>query len=170
MYSFPHLQSVRRHMSSSHCCFLTCIQVSQEAGNVVWCSHPLKNFPVSCDPHNQRLWCSQYSRCSCFSRTLLLYIWSKGCWQFDLWFLCRFQIQLQELEALGSCTVKAWLGEFWAFATVWNEGNCVVVWAFFGTAFLCDWNENWPFPVLRPLLSFPNFLACQVQYDSTIIV
>ena len=24
---------------------------------------------------------------------------------------------------------------------------------FFGTAFLWDWNENWPFPVLWPLLS-----------------
>ena len=31
-------------MSSSNCCFLTCIQISQEAGQVVWCSHNLKNF------------------------------------------------------------------------------------------------------------------------------
>ena len=30
----------------SNCCFLTCIQVSQEAGQVVWCSHLLKNFPL----------------------------------------------------------------------------------------------------------------------------
>ena len=32
-------------MSSSNCCFLTCIQVSQEAGKVIWYSHLLKNFP-----------------------------------------------------------------------------------------------------------------------------
>ena len=32
-------------MSSSNRCFLTCIQVSQEAGKVVWYSHLLKNFP-----------------------------------------------------------------------------------------------------------------------------
>ena len=32
-------------MSSSNCCFLTCIQVSQEAGNVVWYSQLLKNIP-----------------------------------------------------------------------------------------------------------------------------
>ena len=32
-------------MSSSNCCFLTCILVSQEAGQVVWYSHLLKNFP-----------------------------------------------------------------------------------------------------------------------------
>ena len=38
---------------------------------------------------------------------------------------------------------------------MWNECSCAVVWTFFGIAFL--WNENWPFPVLLPLLSFPNF-------------
>ena len=32
-------------MSSSNCCFLTCIQVSQEAGKVVWYSHLFQNFP-----------------------------------------------------------------------------------------------------------------------------
>ena len=32
-------------MSSSNCCFLTCTQISQEAGKVVWYSHLLKNFP-----------------------------------------------------------------------------------------------------------------------------
>ena len=33
-------------MSSSNCCFLTCIQVSQETGQVVWYSHLFQNFPV----------------------------------------------------------------------------------------------------------------------------
>ena len=32
-------------MSSSNYCFLTCIQVSQEAGQVVWYSHLFQNFP-----------------------------------------------------------------------------------------------------------------------------
>ena len=45
-----------------------------------------------------------------------------------------------------------------------DECNCAVVWAFFGSAFLWDWNENWPFPVLWPLLSFPNWLAYWVQH------
>ena len=39
----------------------------------------------------------------------------------------------------------------------------MVVWPFFGIAFLWDWNENWPFPVLWLLLSFPNLLAYWVQ-------
>ena len=47
---------------------------------------------------------------------------------------------------------------------MWDECNSVVVWAFFGIAFLLDWNENWPFPVLWPLLSFPNLLAYWVQH------
>ena len=41
------------------------------------------------------------------------------------------------------------------FASMSNECNCAVVWAFFGIAFLWDWNENLLFPVLWPLLSFP---------------
>ena len=34
-------------------------------------------------------------------------------------------------------------------------------------AFLWDLNENWPFPVLWPLLSFPNLLAYKVQHFHT---
>ena len=30
--------------SISNCCFLTCMQISQEAGQVVWYSHLFKNF------------------------------------------------------------------------------------------------------------------------------
>ena len=39
------------------------------------------------------------------------------------------------------------------FTSMWDECNCAVVGAFFGIAFLWDWNENCPFPVLWPLLS-----------------
>ena len=53
------------------------------------------------------------------------------------------------------------------FASMWDEHNCVVVWTFLGIAFLWDWNENWPFPVLWPLLSFPNLLAYWVQHFHT---
>ena len=40
MYSFPDFESVRCSMSGSNC-FLTCIQISQEAGQVVWYSYLL---------------------------------------------------------------------------------------------------------------------------------
>ena len=55
------------------------------------------------------------------------------------------------------------------FASMWNECNCVVVCTFFGIAFLWDWNENWPFPVLWPLLSFQDLLAYWVQHFQSII-
>ena len=47
MYSFPNLEPVYFSMSGSSCCFLTCIQISQEASQVVWYSQLLKNFPQS---------------------------------------------------------------------------------------------------------------------------
>ena len=45
MYSFPSFEPVHCFMSGSNCCFLTCIQISQEAGKVIWFSPLLKNFP-----------------------------------------------------------------------------------------------------------------------------
>ena len=56
------------------------------------------------------------------------------------------------------------------FTSVWDECNCAVLWAFFGIAFLWDWNENGPFPVLWPLLSFPNLLAYWVQHFHSVIL
>ena len=45
MYSFSYLEPVYCSMSRSNCCFLTCVQISQEAGQVVWYCHLLQNFP-----------------------------------------------------------------------------------------------------------------------------
>ena len=45
MYSLSNLQPVCCSMSGSSYCFLTCIQISQEGGKVVWYFHLFKNFP-----------------------------------------------------------------------------------------------------------------------------
>ena len=45
MNSFSYLEPVCCSMSSSNCCFLTCIQISQEADQVVWYSLLFQNFP-----------------------------------------------------------------------------------------------------------------------------
>ena len=45
MYSFSYLEPVCCSMARSNCCFLTCIQVSQETSQVVWYSHLFQNFP-----------------------------------------------------------------------------------------------------------------------------
>ena len=44
MYSFPNLEPVCCSLSSSNCCLL--LQISQEAGQVVWYFSLLKNFPL----------------------------------------------------------------------------------------------------------------------------
>ena len=56
-YTFPNLETVCCSMSCSNCCFLTCIQISQEAGKVVWYSHLFST--VCCDLPSQRLWHNQ---------------------------------------------------------------------------------------------------------------
>ena len=43
--SFSYLEPICCSMSSSNYCFLNCIQVSQEAGQVVWYFHLFQNFP-----------------------------------------------------------------------------------------------------------------------------
>ena len=45
MYYFPDLEPIYSSLSSSNCCFLICIQISQEAGQVIWYSHLFKHFP-----------------------------------------------------------------------------------------------------------------------------
>ena len=157
-------------MSSSNCCFLACTHISQEAGLVVWYSHLLKNFPqfnlihtvkgfstvnkevdvfleLSCffdDPANVG---NLISGSSAFSKSSL-----------DTW---KFSVHL---------LLKPHLENFEHYSTsVWNVCNCAVVWTFFGIAFLWDWNENWPFPVQWPLLSFPYLLRYWVKHIHSII-
>ena len=45
MYSFPYLETVCCSMSSSNCCFLTYIQISQGESQVVWYTHLFQSFP-----------------------------------------------------------------------------------------------------------------------------
>ena len=112
-YSFFYLEPVCCSMSSSNCCFLTCIQISQEASQMVWSSHIFKNFPQFVVIHTAKgFGIVNKTEVDVFLE-LLLFQWSSGCWQFDLWFLCLFWIQFERLEVLGSWTVEAWLGEFY---------------------------------------------------------
>ena len=161
-------------MSSSNCCFLTCIQISQEADQVVWYSHLFENCPqfivihmvkgfgivnkaeidvfleLSCFFHDPADVENLISGSSAFSKTTL------NIWNFTVHIL-----------------LKPGLENFEHYCTsAWDDCNCAIVWAFFGIAFLWDWNENWPFPVLwvfQPLLSFPNVLAYWVQHFHGII-
>ena len=104
-------------MSSSNYLFLTWIQISQEAGQVVWYSHLFENFPQFVVIHTVKGFgivtkseIDLFLELSCFFDGL----WFDHLIKFDLWFLCLFKIQLEYLQVLSSCTVEAWLGKFWA--------------------------------------------------------
>ena len=108
---FPNFEPVHFSVSSSNCCFLIYIQVSQEAGKVVWYSHLFKNFPQFVVIHIIKGFSIvSEAEVDIFSGTPLLSLWSNGFWQFDLWSLCIFYIQLEHLEVSSSCTVEALTG------------------------------------------------------------
>ena len=54
-------------------------------------------------------------------------------------------------------------------ASMWDECNWNIDKMFFNIVLLLDWNENWPLPVLWPLLCFPNLLTYSVQHFNSII-
>ena len=158
-------------MSSSNSCFLPCIQISQEAGKVIWYSHLFKNFPQFFVIHTVKSFgivnkagVDVFLELSCFfsdpadvgnliSGSCAFSKSSLNIWKFSVYILLK--PGLENFEHY--------------FASMWDECNCVAVWAFFGIAFLWDWNENWPFSVPWPLLSFPNLLTYWVQHFDSII-
>ena len=149
---FPDFEPVHCSMSGSNCCILISIQVSQEADKVVWYFHLFKNFPVWCD-HTVKgfsivneaevdiflefpcFLCNPtdvgnlISGSSGFSKS------HKYIWTFSVY--VGLKPNLKDLERYRT--------------SMWSERSCAVVWTFFGIAFLWDWDENWPFPVLWPL-------------------
>ena len=169
MYSFSYLEPICCSMSSSNRCFLTCIQISQEAGQVVWYSHIFQNFPQFFMIHTVKGFgivnkADVFLELSCFfdDPTDVGNLIS-GSSAFSKTSLNTWNIIFHVLLKPGLENFEHY------FTSMWDECNCVVVWAFLGIAFLWDWNENWPFPVLWPLLSFPNLLAYWVQHFHSII-
>ena len=159
-------------MSGSNCCFLTWIQVSQKAGKVVWYSHLFQNFlqfvvidtvkgfstisEAEIDVFFLEFPCFLYdptnignliSGSSDFLKSSL-YIW-------------KFLVQVLLKPGLRD------LGH--NLASMWNKHTWAIVWTSFGIALLWDWNENRPFPLLWPLLSFPNLLTYCMQHFNSII-
>ena len=116
-------------MSGFNCCFLICIQISQEAGAVVWYSHLLNNFPQFVVIHTVKgfgvvnkaevdvfleLFCFFYdpvdvgyliSGSSAFSKSNL------NIWKFSVRVLLK--PGLEDFEQY--------------FSSLWDECNCVVV-------------------------------------------
>ena len=133
MYYFPNLELVPCSISSSNCCFLTYIQISQEAGKVIWYSYIFKNFLQFIVTHTVKgfgivnkaevdvfgeLSCFSYdpmdvgNLISCFSA---FFITSLNIWKFMVHLLLKSGLENFEHY----------------FTSMWDECNCAVVWAFF---------------------------------------
>ena len=158
-------------MSSSNCCFLTCIQVSQEADQVVWYSHLFQNFPQFIVIHIVKgFGIVNKAEVDVFSRNSLAFSMIQQI--LAIWSLVPLPFLNLAWTSGSSWFIYCW-SVTWAstsnfehyFSTVWDECNCAVVWAFFGIAFLWDWIENWPFPVLQSQRSlvFPILLLSSID-------
>ena len=168
MYSFPDLEPVYCSISSTNCCFLMCIQVSQEASEMVWYSHLLKNFA-------QFILIHRVNGFSVVNKAEVDVLLAFSCFFYDPMDVCNL---ISGSSVFSKSTLNIWSSWFmysWSlafehyFASMWDVCHYVVVWTFFGIAFLWDWKENWPFPVLWPLMSFPDLLAYWVQHFHSII-
>ena len=149
--------------------FLTCIQISLEASKVFWHSHHLKNVPQFVVIYTVTGFgvvnrADVFLKPMCFfndpvdvgnliSSSFAFYKSSLNIWKFTVHVLLK--PGLENFEHY--------------FASVWDECNCAVVCTLFDIAFLWDWNENWTFPVLWPLLNIPYLQAYWVQHFHSII-
>ena len=120
-------------MSSSNCCFLTCLQISQEVGQVVWYSYLFQNFPQVVVIHTVKSFG----------------IVSKAEIDFFLELFCFFDNPMNignfisGSSAFPKTSLNIWnftvpvllkssLENFEHYLTsLWDECNCAVVWAFF---------------------------------------
>ena len=126
-------------MSSSNCCFLTCIQVCQEAGQVVWYSHLFQNFPQFIVIHTVKgFGIVNKAEIDVFLELFLPFPWSSRCWQFGLWFLSSayqkvtlsptFQLWYDPMICLGQYHAAEVKCQSWALASKHLEHH-----------FFCSW-------------------------------
>ena len=147
MYSFPNLEPVCCSMSSSNCCFLTCRQISQEAGQVAWYSHLFQNFPKFVVIHTVKGFgivnkADVFLEVSCFFDDPMdvgnlisgSFAFSKT--RLNIW---KFMVHI---------LLKPGLENFeHYFASVWHEYNRAVVWAFICLSLGLEWKLTFSSPV-----------------------
>ena len=129
-------------MSGSNCCFLTCIQTSQEADKVVWYSHLLENFP-------QFVVIGTVKGFGIVNKAELNVFLELSCFFYDSTDLGNL---ISGSSAFSKSSLNIWKFSFHVLlkpglenfehylASVWDECNCAVVWAlpFFGIGMKTD--------------------------------
>ena len=99
-------------MSSSNCCFLTCIQVSQEAGEAFWYSHLFQNFPQFIVIHTIKGFGIVNNAEVDVFLELSHFLMIQQILAILSLVPLPFLNPIEHLEVHSSCTVEAWLGEF----------------------------------------------------------
>ena len=137
------------------CCFLTCIQVSQETGKMVWYSHLFKSFPQFVMIHTVKGFSIVdetevgvflefpyflYNPVNVGNLISGSFAFSKP--SLDIW---KFSVHLMLKPSLEDFEHN--------LTSMGDECNCPVVWTFFHTALLGYWDEDWHF--WRKLMSHP---------------
>ena len=156
-------------MSGSNCSFLTCIQISQEAGKVVWYAHLFKNFQVFVVVHTVKGFAivnkaevDVFLEFSCFlDDTTMLAIWSLVPLPF-----------LKPPWTSGSSKFTYYWSLVWRILSITLlvcEMNAIV--QYLGILWHClslglEWKLTFTCPVA--LLSFPNLLAYWVKHFHSI--
>ena len=127
-------------MSSSNCCFLTCIQISPEASKVVWYSHTFKNFPQFVVIHTVKGF-------SIVKEAEVDVFLEFSCFFYDPTDVDNLisgssafsKSSLNIHKFLVHVLLKRSLENFeYYFASVWDEYSCEVVWTFFRTGIKTD--------------------------------
>ena len=136
MYSFPNFEPVSCSISSSNCCFLTRVQVSQETGKV-WYSHLFKNFSQFVVIHTAKALnivnkaevdvflefpCFPYDAMNVSNSISASFAFSKSS-------LCIWKFSVHLLLKPSLKDFENWL------ASMWNECSHVI-WTFFGITLL----------------------------------
>ena len=160
-HSFLNLEPIICSIQGSNCCFLTCIQVSQETGEVVCYPHLSKSFSQFVMIHTVKGFIivdeteiDDFLKFPCFSiiqRMLAIWslvplpflnpAWTSG----SSWFTIMLKPSMQDFKH--------------DLTSMGDEWSCPMVSTFFGTTCFENWYEDWPFPVLWPLLGLPDLLT-----------
>ena len=158
-------------MQSSNCCFLTWIQVSQKTGKTVWYSHLFKSFPQFVVIHTVKGFSIVYETevdvflkfpCFLYDPANVRYLisgssaFSKP--RLDIWkFLVCIMLKPSRQDFKHDLTRMG------------DECESLMVSTFFGTTLLGNWDKDWPFPVLWPLMGLPDLLTYWEQHFNSII-
>ena len=151
----------------SNCCFLTCIQISQEVGQVVWYSHLFQNFPQFIVIHTVKgFGIVNKAEIDLFLELTCFFDDSMDVDNLISGSSALSKISLNISKFTVHILLKPGLENFeHYFTSVWDECNCVVVWAFFSIAFPLglEWKLNFSSPVAtaefsKCSLGITNFL------------